>query len=44
MDLSSMGGKLTFPGGGAYYATKHAVEAISDALRFESRASASTSW
>jgi NAD(P)-dependent dehydrogenase (short-subunit alcohol dehydrogenase family) len=30
-----MGGKLTFPGGGAYHATKHAVEAISDALRFE---------
>ena len=35
MNLSSMGGKLTFPGGGAYHATKHAVEAISDALRFE---------
>ena len=32
---SSMGGKLTFPGGGLYHATKHAVEAISDALRFE---------
>ena len=31
----SMGGKLTFPGGGLYHATKHAVEAISDALRFE---------
>jgi short-subunit dehydrogenase len=30
-----MGGKLTFPGGGIYHATKHAVEAISDALRFE---------
>ncbi|HEY2654686.1 MAG TPA: oxidoreductase [Solirubrobacteraceae bacterium] len=35
INLSSMGGKLTFPGGGAYHATKHAVEAISDALRFE---------
>ena len=35
VNLSSMGGKLTFPGGGAYHATKHAVEAISDALRFE---------
>src|SRR5919112_2703433 len=31
----SMGGKLTFPGAGYYHATKHAVEAISDALRFE---------
>src|ERR687895_1149565 len=35
--LSSMGGRLTFPGGGYYHATKHAVEAISDALRFEVR-------
>jgi NAD(P)-dependent dehydrogenase (short-subunit alcohol dehydrogenase family) len=35
VNLSSMGGKLTFPGGGFYHATKHAVEAISDALRFE---------
>ena len=32
-----MGGKLTFPGGGAYHATKHAVEALSDALRWEVR-------
>jgi NAD(P)-dependent dehydrogenase (short-subunit alcohol dehydrogenase family) len=32
-----MGGRLTFPGGGAYHATKHAVEALSDALRFEVR-------
>jgi NAD(P)-dependent dehydrogenase (short-subunit alcohol dehydrogenase family) len=37
VNLSSMGGKLTFPGGGYYHATKHAVEAISDALRFEVR-------
>jgi len=37
VNLSSMGGKLTFPGGGAYHATKHAVEALSDALRFEVR-------
>ena len=35
VNLSSMGGKLTFPGGGFYHASKHAVEAISDALRFE---------
>jgi NAD(P)-dependent dehydrogenase (short-subunit alcohol dehydrogenase family) len=37
VNLSSMGGKLTFPGGGLYHATKHAVEALSDALRFEVR-------
>jgi NAD(P)-dependent dehydrogenase (short-subunit alcohol dehydrogenase family) len=35
VNLSSMGGRFTFPGGGYYHATKHAVEAISDALRFE---------
>ncbi len=35
VNIFSMGGKLTFPGGGVYHATKHAVEAISDALRFE---------
>jgi NAD(P)-dependent dehydrogenase (short-subunit alcohol dehydrogenase family) len=35
VNLSSIGGKLVFPGGGFYHATKHAVEAISDALRFE---------
>jgi NADP-dependent 3-hydroxy acid dehydrogenase YdfG len=35
VNISSMGGKLTFPGGGAYHATKYAVEALSDALRFE---------
>ncbi len=37
VNLSSMGGRLTFPGAGYYHATKHAVEAISDALRFEVR-------
>jgi NAD(P)-dependent dehydrogenase (short-subunit alcohol dehydrogenase family) len=37
VNVSSMGGRLTFPGGGAYHATKHAVEALSDALRFEVR-------
>jgi NADP-dependent 3-hydroxy acid dehydrogenase YdfG len=35
VNISSMGGKMTFPGGGLYHATKYAVEAISDALRFE---------
>jgi NADP-dependent 3-hydroxy acid dehydrogenase YdfG len=35
VNLSSMGGRLTFPGGGAYHASKHAIEALSDALRFE---------
>jgi NAD(P)-dependent dehydrogenase (short-subunit alcohol dehydrogenase family) len=37
VNLSSMGGKLVFPGGGIYHATKHAVEAICDALRWEVR-------
>jgi len=37
VNLGSMGGKMTFPGGGFYHATKYAVEAISDALRFEVR-------
>jgi NAD(P)-dependent dehydrogenase (short-subunit alcohol dehydrogenase family) len=37
VNVGSMGGKLTFPGGGLYHATKYAVEAISDALRFEVR-------
>src|SRR6059058_4796729 len=37
VNLSSMGGRLTFPGGGIYHATKYAVEAVSDALRFEVR-------
>jgi NADP-dependent 3-hydroxy acid dehydrogenase YdfG len=35
VNIGSMGGKLTFPGGGIYHATKYAVEAISDAMRFE---------
>jgi NAD(P)-dependent dehydrogenase (short-subunit alcohol dehydrogenase family) len=37
VNLSSMGGKLTFPGGGIYHASKYAVEALSDAMRFEVR-------
>jgi len=35
VNISSMGGRLTFPGGGAYHGTKYAVEALSDALRYE---------
>jgi NAD(P)-dependent dehydrogenase (short-subunit alcohol dehydrogenase family) len=37
VNVGSMGGRLSFPGGGCYHATKHALEAISDALRFELR-------
>jgi NAD(P)-dependent dehydrogenase (short-subunit alcohol dehydrogenase family) len=37
VNVGSMGGRLTFPGAGHYHATKHALEAISDALRFEVR-------
>jgi NAD(P)-dependent dehydrogenase (short-subunit alcohol dehydrogenase family) len=35
VNVSSVGGKATFPGGGYYHATKYAVEAFSDALRYE---------
>jgi NADP-dependent 3-hydroxy acid dehydrogenase YdfG len=35
VNIGSMGGRLTFPVGGFYHATKYAVEAISDALRVE---------
>ncbi len=35
INISSMGGRMTLPGGGFYHATKYAVEALSDALRFE---------
>ena len=37
VNISSMGGKVTFPGGGIYHSTKFAVEGVSDVLRFESR-------
>jgi NAD(P)-dependent dehydrogenase (short-subunit alcohol dehydrogenase family) len=37
VNVSSMGGRMTLPGGGFYHATKYAVEALSDALRFEVR-------
>jgi NAD(P)-dependent dehydrogenase (short-subunit alcohol dehydrogenase family) len=35
VNLSSMGGRMALPGGAFYHATKYAVEALSDALRFE---------
>ncbi|MDQ1689389.1 MAG: hypothetical protein QOK42_2364 [Frankiaceae bacterium] len=35
VNVSSMGGRLTLPGGGFYHASKYAVEAFSDALRIE---------
>ncbi|MGI8921749.1 MAG: oxidoreductase [Solirubrobacteraceae bacterium] len=35
VNVSSMGANFVFPGGGYYHATKFAVEALSDALRFE---------
>jgi NAD(P)-dependent dehydrogenase (short-subunit alcohol dehydrogenase family) len=35
VNISSIGGRMVFPGGGFYHASKYAVEAISDALRFE---------
>ena len=35
VNVGSMGGRLSFPGGGAYHASKYAVEALSDVLRFE---------
>jgi short-subunit dehydrogenase len=35
INVSSTGGRLTFPFFGAYHASKYAVEALSDALRIE---------
>jgi NADP-dependent 3-hydroxy acid dehydrogenase YdfG len=35
VNISSVGGKMTLPGGAYYHASKYAVEAFSDALRFE---------
>lgn len=35
VNIGSMGGTFTFPGGGYYHATKYALESLSDALRFE---------
>lgn len=35
VNMGSMGGRFTFPAGGWYHASKHALEALSDALRVE---------
>ena len=35
LNVSSMGGRITLPGGAFYHASKYAVEALSDALRME---------
>lgn len=35
VNVSTMGGVMSMLGGGAYYASKHALEALSDALRAE---------
>jgi short-subunit dehydrogenase len=37
VNVSSVGGRMTFPFFGAYHASKYAVEALSDALRVELR-------
>jgi len=37
VNVSSVGGKIVFPFGGVYHATKFALEALSDALRMELR-------
>lgn len=35
VNMSTMGGRITMPGGGAYHASKHALEAFTDPLRYE---------
>ena len=37
LNVSSMGGRTTLPGGAFYHASKHALESLSDALRMELR-------
>lgn len=35
INVSSIAGRMSLPTGGAYHGSKHAVEAVSDALRYE---------
>ncbi len=37
VNVGSVAGRISLPGGAAYHASKHALEALSDALRFEVR-------
>ena len=37
INVGSMAGRITFPGGAFYHGSKHALEAISDAMRLELR-------
>lgn len=37
VNVSSVAGRVTMPGAGAYAASKYAIEALSDAMRFELR-------
>lgn len=37
VNVGSVAGRMSLPGGAAYHGTKHAIEAITDALRFEVR-------
>ncbi len=37
VNVGSMGGRLSFPGGAFYHATKHALEALTDVLRYEAQ-------
>jgi short-subunit dehydrogenase len=43
INVSSIAGRITLPYYGAYSSTKYAVEALSDALRYRARGSASMS-
>lgn len=37
VNIGSVGGRLALPGGAAYHASKYALEALSDVIRFEAR-------